>query len=101
MKGRKDGQAWYADRATPASHIFGIGASEKPPSQFFWDGFEATTRLHRSCFGPAWRSPLQFAISTIGNSAGLIGTAYMIVNKLVLSPCGRSSERPFLPALRR
>ena len=37
MKVCKDGQAWYAYRATPAGHIFGIAASEKPP-QWFLDG---------------------------------------------------------------
>jgi hypothetical protein len=42
----------------------------------------------RSCFGPAWRSPLQVAISTIGNSAGLIGAGYMIVNELALTGAG-------------
>jgi hypothetical protein len=50
--------------------------------------------LHRSCFGPAWRSPLQFAISTIGNSAGLISAGYMIVNELAPTPSGLWSERP-------
>lgn len=38
MKVRKDGQAWYAYSATPSGYIFGIGASEKPPSLWFWDG---------------------------------------------------------------
>jgi hypothetical protein len=47
-----------------------------------------SSTLHRSCFGPAWRSPLQFAISTIGNSAGLIGAGYMIVNELALTRAG-------------
>jgi hypothetical protein len=40
-----------------------------------------SSTLHRSCFGPAWRSPLLFAISTIGNSAGLIGAVDMIVDE--------------------
>jgi hypothetical protein len=31
---------------------------------------------------------LQFAISTIGNSAGLIGAGYMIVNELALTGAG-------------
>ena len=47
-----------------------------------------SSTLDRSCFGPAWRSPLQFAISTIGNSAGLIGAGYMIVNELALTRAG-------------
>ena len=47
-----------------------------------------SSTLHRSCFRPAWRSPLQFAISTIGNSAGLIGAGYMIVNELALTRAG-------------
>jgi hypothetical protein len=47
-----------------------------------------SSTLRRSCFGPAWRSPLQFAISTIGNSAGLIGAGYMIVNELALTGAG-------------
>jgi hypothetical protein len=38
MKVRKDGQAWYAYRTTPSGYTFGIGASEEPPSQWFWDG---------------------------------------------------------------
>jgi hypothetical protein len=40
-----------------------------------------SSTLHRSCFAPAWRSPLQFAISTIGSSAGFLGASYMIVNE--------------------
>jgi hypothetical protein len=38
MKVRKDGQAWYAYRTTPSGYVFGIGASGKPPSKWFWDG---------------------------------------------------------------
>jgi hypothetical protein len=38
MKVRKDGQAWYAWRETPSGYVFGIGASEAPPSQWYWDG---------------------------------------------------------------
>jgi hypothetical protein len=38
MKVRKDGQAWYGYRTTPSGYVFGIGASEAPPSQWFWDG---------------------------------------------------------------
>lgn len=37
-KVRKDGQAWYAYRVTPSGHVFGIGASGPPPSQWFYDG---------------------------------------------------------------
>ena len=59
-----------------------------------------SSTLHRSCFGPAWRSPLQFAISTIGNSAWLIGAGYMIVNELALNPGGLWTEAAFPPALR-
>jgi hypothetical protein len=40
-----------------------------------------SSTIHRSCFAPAWRSPLQFAISTIGSSAGFFGASYMIVNE--------------------
>ena len=36
-KVRKDGQAWFAYRATPSGHVFGIGASGPPPSQWFYD----------------------------------------------------------------
>lgn len=35
---RKDKQAWYAYRKTPSGHIFGIGASGPPPSQWHYDG---------------------------------------------------------------
>jgi hypothetical protein len=35
---------------------------------------------HRSRFCPACRSPLQFAISTIGNPTWPIGSGYMIVD---------------------
>ena len=38
MKVRKDHQAWYAYRRTPSGHVFGIGASGPPPSQWFYDG---------------------------------------------------------------
>jgi hypothetical protein len=38
MKVRKDGQTWCAYRITPSGHVFGIGASEGPPSQWFYDG---------------------------------------------------------------
>ena len=38
MKVRKDGQAWYAYRTTPSGYVFAIGASEGPPSQWFYDG---------------------------------------------------------------
>jgi len=37
-KVRKDGQAWYAYRATPSGHVLGIGAVGRPPSQWFYDG---------------------------------------------------------------
>lgn len=37
-KVRKDGQAWFAYRATPSGHVLGIGASGPPPSQWFYDG---------------------------------------------------------------
>lgn len=37
-KVRKDKQAWYAYRETPSGHVFGIGASGPPPSQWFFDG---------------------------------------------------------------
>lgn len=37
MKARADGQAWYAYRRTPSGHVLGIGASEAPPSQWFYD----------------------------------------------------------------
>jgi hypothetical protein len=36
-KVRKDGQAWYAYRRTPSGHVFGMGASGPPPSQWFCD----------------------------------------------------------------
>lgn len=36
-KVRKDRQAWFAYRATPSGHVFGIGASGPPPSQWFYD----------------------------------------------------------------
>jgi len=36
-KVRKDGQAWFAYRMTPSGHVFGIGASGPPPSQWFYD----------------------------------------------------------------
>lgn len=36
-KVRKDLQAWYAHRRTPSGHVFGIGASGPPPSQWFYD----------------------------------------------------------------
>ena len=56
---------------------------------------------HRSRFGPAWRSPLQFAISTIGNHAWPIGAGYMIVteadymivNELALTPAHRTQSK--------
>jgi hypothetical protein len=35
---------------------------------------------HRSRFGRAWRSPLKFAISTLGTPAWPIGAGYMIVD---------------------
>ena len=73
------------------------GASEVPDLLITPGGRAAPARastLHRSCFGPAWRSPLQFAISTIGNSAGLISAGYMIVNELAPTPSGLWSERP-------
>jgi hypothetical protein len=74
------------------SHSASEHRRSHPPMALGW--IEATIRLHRSCFGPAWRSPLQFAISTIGNSAGLIGASYMIVNELArISPCA-SVDRP-------
>jgi hypothetical protein len=36
-KVRKDGQGWFAYRATPSGHVFGIGASGPLPSQWFYD----------------------------------------------------------------
>jgi hypothetical protein len=42
---------------------------------------------------------LQFAISTSGNAALLIGTGYMIVNELALNPGGLWSEIAFPPTL--
>lgn len=36
-KVREDLQAWYAHRRTPSGHVFGIGASGPPPSQWFYD----------------------------------------------------------------
>ena len=47
----------------------------------------------QSCFGPAWRSLLQIAISTIGNSTWLISAGYMIVNELPLT-LGRCGVNP-------
>lgn len=41
MKVRRDGQAWFAYRATPSGHAFGIGAVGAPPSLWFYDGSEA------------------------------------------------------------
>jgi len=38
MKVRRDGQAWYAYRATLSGHIFGIGAVGAPPSKLYYDG---------------------------------------------------------------
>jgi hypothetical protein len=73
------------------------GASEVPDLLITPGSRAAPARastLHRICFGPAWRSPLQFAISTIGNSAGLISAGYMIVNGLAPTPSGLWSERP-------
>ena len=73
------------------------GASEAP-DLLITPGCRAapwpSSTLHRSCFGPAWRSPLQFAISTIGNSAGLIGAGYMIVDELSQpDPCAAGDLR--------
>lgn len=38
MKVRRDGQAWYAYRATLSGHVFGIGAVGPPPSKWYFDG---------------------------------------------------------------
>src|SRR5215207_3280758 len=59
------------------------GASEAP-DLLITPGCRAAPWLsstrHRSRFGPAWRSQLQVAISTIGNPAGPIGAGYMTVD---------------------
>lgn len=36
-KVRQDRQAWFAYRRTPSGHVFGIGASGPPPSQWLYD----------------------------------------------------------------
>lgn len=38
MHVRNDGQAWYAYRATPSGHVFGMGADGPPPSKWYYDG---------------------------------------------------------------
>lgn len=38
MRVRPDGQAWYAYRRTVSGWVFGIGARDKPPDQWFFDG---------------------------------------------------------------
>lgn len=38
MRISDDGQAWYAYRRTVTGWVFAIGASEKPPSQWIYDG---------------------------------------------------------------
>lgn len=38
MKIRKDSQAWYAYRRTVTGWVFGIGAKEGTPDQWFYDG---------------------------------------------------------------
>jgi hypothetical protein len=59
------------------------GASEAP-DLLITPGCRAAPWLsstrHRSRFCPACRSPLQFAISTIGNPTWPIGSGYMIVD---------------------
>ena len=57
MKVRKDGQAWYAYRTTPSGHIFAIGASEGPPSQWYYDGAKPPSG-YPSTRGP-WTSFLE------------------------------------------
>ncbi|ASW56483.1 hypothetical protein CIK06_23465 [Plantactinospora sp. KBS50] len=64
-KVRKDRQAWYAYRRTPSGHVFGIGASGPPPSQWFYDaptlpsGYPSTTSIGWTDFmspdRPEWR----------------------------------------------
>lgn len=38
MKVAKRGQSWFAWRKTPSGHVFAIGASGPPPSQWKYDG---------------------------------------------------------------